>query len=67
MALSRADVWLQGMAQQFSTPSVMGRFAAEIRAALPDCEIVWLGETEHGNSTFEDWHRYIEFFDRQRR
>ncbi|MFG0284572.1 MAG: GC-type dockerin domain-anchored protein, partial [Phycisphaerales bacterium JB039] len=59
MALSKADVWLQGFAQQGSTPQAMPRFSDAIRAALPGCEIVWVGETEHGNSTFEDWHRFV--------
>jgi hypothetical protein len=59
MALSKADIWLQAPAQQASTRGSMDRYAAEIAAALPACNIVWLGETEHGNGVFDDWHEWI--------
>src|SRR5690606_24808488 len=59
MALSEADVWVQGFAQQGSQPEAMTRYADVIKEALPDAEILWAGEVEHGNSTFLTWHRYI--------
>jgi len=59
MTLTQADVWLQVFAQQDSTPASTLRYTNEIRAALPEAEVLWLGETEHGTGTSEDWHAYI--------
>src|SRR5690606_34542691 len=59
MAMSGADVWIQGFAQQGSGPDAMDRYAEVIQRALPNVEIVWAGDTEHGNSTFQPWHSYI--------
>ncbi len=59
MRLSEADVWLQGMAQQDSVPASMGEFTAIVRAALPDAEIAWVGETAHGAMVGADWHAYM--------
>ena len=54
-----ADVWLQAFAQQDSDPPSMLDYTSAVRAALPDADVVWLGESEHGTGTSEDWHRYI--------
>jgi len=54
-----ADVWLQAFAQQDSDPPSMLDYTTAVRAALPDADVVWLGESEHGTGTSEDWHRYI--------
>lgn len=54
------DVWLQMFAQQQSQPLHMSAYADEIKAALPDTEIAWLGDYEHDTGgTQEEWHRYI--------
>jgi hypothetical protein len=59
MAMSSADVWIQGFAQQSSMPASMGRYADAIRRGLPNAEIIWAGDTEHGNDPFASWHGYI--------
>jgi len=53
------DVWLQGLAQQNSSPEVMGEFLAKIRDAVPDVEVAWLGDVAHRLATTEQWHVYI--------
>ncbi len=53
------DIWLQGLAQQNSLPTVMNEFLAEIRNAVPDVEVAWLGEGAHRTNTVEPWHVYI--------
>ena len=53
------DVWLQGIAGQDSQPPVMSEFLAEIRDAVPDVEVAWLGEGAHRNGPAEPWHVYM--------
>jgi len=54
-------VWLQVFAQQASLPPAMSDYLNEIRQALPDVEVAWLGDGEHFNSsaTLDAWHLYI--------
>lgn len=59
MAASKADVWIQSFAQQQSHWRAMSRYADVIERALPEAEIVWAGDGEHGHRTFEEWHTYI--------
>ncbi len=40
-------------------PPVMNEFLAEIRNAVPDVEVAWLGEGVHRTSTAERWHVYM--------
>lgn len=58
-ALAAADVWVQVPAQQGSLPASMADFTARVRQWLPDCEVVWAGEMEHGTGPQQDWHQYI--------
>ncbi len=53
------DVWLEGFAQQSSTPASMLDFLEVIRAGAPDIEAAWIGESAHGGATFSNWHHYI--------
>jgi len=59
MALTGAHVWLQGIASQESQPEVMAEWLALIRGALPEAEVVWIGEMEHESSTLKTWHKYM--------
>ncbi len=56
---TNADIWLQGFAQQDSEPETMLDFTTLVRTGLPDAEVLWIGETEHGTGTAGEWHRYI--------
>ncbi|MEQ8316831.1 MAG: hypothetical protein RIE77_13230 [Phycisphaerales bacterium] len=57
---SEADVWIQGLAQQRSQPSVMLRYLDELRAGLgADAEVVWAGDAVHAHEDHETWHRFL--------
>ncbi|MGP1311016.1 MAG: hypothetical protein ACTS27_12540, partial [Phycisphaerales bacterium] len=60
IAAADVDLWLQFIAHQFSSPNSMERMRAEIAAASPTTEVVWVGcvEFEDGD-THESWHRFI--------
>ena len=53
------DVWLQGIAGQNSQPPVMNEFLGEIRNAVPDVEVAWLGEGAHRTAVSPEWHIYL--------
>lgn len=55
------DVWLQGFATQASEPVSMSDYLNEIRQALPEVEVAWLGEGEHSifGEGSQAWHVYI--------
>lgn len=59
MQILEPDVWLQCYAQQQSEPSSMLDFTDAVRAALPEIEVAWLGDMEHGVGAFVNWDRYI--------
>lgn len=59
MALTRADVWFQVPAQQLSLPSCMPAFSSLVKAALPDCDIIWAGESGLFADPGFGWHQYI--------
>lgn len=59
MTLTRADVWWQVPAQQASTPIVMGDIASFVLGALPDCELVWAGESGLAAGLNAAWHQFI--------
>lgn len=60
MRLSGAQIWLQMPAQQDSEPSAMSDYLARIRDALPQADVVWLGESSHvQHQTTSPWDRYI--------
>lgn len=52
------EVWLMCFAQQQTSSAWMGHFADALRVAIPEIEIVWLGDMAHGNY-FPPWHRFI--------
>ena len=55
------DVWLQAFATQASSPTSMSDYLSEIRQALPDVEVAWLGEGAHSifGAGSQAWHLYI--------
>lgn len=52
-------LWLQMFAQQQNPPEGMAHFTDQIRQALPDTEVVWLGDMTQGSGDYADWHSYI--------
>lgn len=58
---SLVDVWIQGLAQQSSSPSSMRDYLSALRSGLgADAEVIWASDAVHAHSTHESWHRYIE-------
>lgn len=53
------DLWIQVPAQQNAVPSNMSDYTAAIRAAKPDCEIVWAVEAEHPGYIPSGWAEYV--------
>lgn len=58
VAALQPDIWMEGLAQQGSEPSSMDDFLAIVRAAAPQVEAAWLGESTH-TGTSSNWHHYI--------
>lgn len=59
---TKADIWIQSTADQYSQPQTMLEFTHIIREALPECDIVWAGEMAHagGVTGYQiPWHTYI--------
>ena len=59
MEMSQSDLWLVVPAQQNSVTANMRDWTAEIRAALPQCEVVWAGEGDHPSGQLLAWPTYI--------
>ncbi len=60
-AESAPDLWIQGLAQQSSTPSSMSDYLDQLRIGLGDeAEIIWASDSVHAQSAHENWHQYIE-------
>lgn len=59
IAQSQTDLWLQVPAQQNTTAEHMVDFTNEIRAGLPECEIVWAAEAAHPSGTLPGWSEFI--------
>ncbi len=58
IAALQPDIWLEGIADQNSQPSVMSTFLDVVRAAAPGVEAAWIGESAHTNA-LSTWHHYI--------
>jgi len=55
-----AEVWIQAIAPQSSSPPAMRRYLDALRAGLPDdAEVLWASDGVQGGATQENWHRYI--------
>ncbi len=59
IAALEPDIWLEGFAQQSSTPASMLDFLNVIRGGAPDVEAAWIGESAHGAGPGTSWHQYI--------
>lgn len=58
---SQVDVWIQGLAQQSSQPSVMREYLDQLRVGLgEDAEIIWASDGVHAHTTHHAWHRYLQ-------
>jgi hypothetical protein len=53
------DLWLQGLAQQGSSPSSMSDYLACIRQARPGIEVAWIADGEHGLGNHALWDQYL--------
>ncbi len=59
MQQADADLWIQVPAQQNALPENMSDFTNAIRAATPDCDIIWAAEAAHPSGVQSGWPQYI--------